>query len=257
MQIGECKYCRKERELCDSHSIPNALFKCIFSKGNGQGIASSRDGSIQNSQESGKAKILCKCCESDFNRDFDAPFVNALKEWNKKILEKGYSARYEFDPNHMAQCIASIFWRAAVSTNDMYGSEGLSNFEQLKLLKILREERCHALKNCSVLIRKLYDKRVKDDGGLSQFDISEIIYPPEWKDMTGDFNNPRCQTTIFAVLMGFLFEISIPRLKYRNRNRPGFLSTNNSKLFAPNFYFLDFSPLESWLISAVKNTSNT
>lgn len=173
-----CAYCRNDRELCESHSIPNGIFKAMSRHSNGQLIAIPRgDGNIHRSQDTGSSKLLCRECEGDFNKRFDSPLVNALKAWDRRINEKGFRVRYEFPPNQGAQALASIFWRASVSTNDMYMGAKVSEQDKAKLLSIVRGDSNATLKSCSCSIKRLYDKRPPTKSWASQEDISKIILP--------------------------------------------------------------------------------
>lgn len=173
-----CAYCLNDRELSLSHSIPDAFFKSISRRNNGQLIdIPSGDGIIKLSQNTGKAKLLCKECEANFNRDFDSPLVNAFRTWDRQITENGFGVKYEFSPNHLAQCLASVFWRASVSGSDMYTNAKVSSRDKAKLLAIVQGNRELALKACSCSIKRLYDKRPPPDGGFSQHIVSDLILP--------------------------------------------------------------------------------
>ena len=133
-QMPACAFCRQERELCSSHSIPDGFFKAISRHNNGQLISIPRnEGSIHLSQNTGQSKLLCKGCESHFNRNYDASLVNAFKAWDKKIQNEGFGVYYEFSANHLAQSLTSVFWRASVSGNDLYENATINVRDRTKL----------------------------------------------------------------------------------------------------------------------------
>lgn len=129
-----CAYCKNERELCFSHAIPDGFFKAISRKNNGQLISIPTGvGNVGLSQDTGKHKLLCKACESDFNSRFDGPIVNALKAWDRQIIDDGFGVEFEFSANKMAQGLASICWRACVSNSTMYKGAKISARHKEKL----------------------------------------------------------------------------------------------------------------------------
>lgn len=248
-----CAYCKKERELCASHAIPDGLFRLISRRNSGKLIAiPTGDGNIHFSNDTGKAKLLCIACEALFNRDFDAPLVNALKAWDSRIVQEGFGVRFRCCPNHIAQGLASIFWRASVSENDLYKSAKVSSQDRVNLLRIMNGPRPDALKLCSCSIQRLSDKRPSDDGGISQEIISQIILPATSYHIGWDGRRSARHFAFAVVMQGFLCWLIIPRLPHAKRNKPGFLKSSQLKQHAPTRYFLDYEPLADAMVSGLK-----
>lgn len=235
-----CAYCKRDTELCDSHAIPNGFFKSISRHNNGKLIAIPKgEGCVHLSQQTGKAKLLCQDCEGLFNREFDSPLVNAFKDWDRQIAEKGFSVRLEFLANKMAQGLASICWRASVSGNGMYTNAQVSSRDKAGLLSIVEGDQNKVLKNCSCYIKRFYDKQ----GGFSQDDISQIIVPVNAYRLEWGGKKRPAYFAFTIVMQGFLCALQVPRLPFHKRRGSEFLNPKKDLLHAPPLYIMDYRPL--------------
>lgn len=247
-----CAYCENDRELCASHAIPDGFFKSISRHNNGKLISiPGGEGNIHLSQETGKSKLLCKQCEGDFNRRFDSPLVNAFKTWDRKITKDGFGVRFEFSPSQMSQGLASIFWRACVSGNDMYANAKVGNRDKSKLLAIVRGNQDETLKSCSCSIKRLYDERRVPNGGFSQEAISQIIFPVNAYSISWGGKKPSSYFAFAVIMQGFLCHLFIPRLPHGKRNAPGFLNPSKCQLHAPQQYILGYKPLMDSMVAGL------
>lgn len=245
-----CAYCNNDKELCASHAIPDGFFKSISRRNNGKLITvPSGPGSIHLSQETGKSKLLCKECEGDFNRKFDSPLVNAFRKWDRQITKKGFGVQYEFSPNEMAQGLASIFWRASVSGNDMYVNAKVSDRDKAQLLSIVKGNQDVTLKSCSCSIKRLYDKHIPAKGGFTQEIISQIILPVNAYSISWGRKKPSSYFAFAVIMQGFLCHLMIPRLPHGKRGGPEFLNPKKNLLRAPRKYLLDYKPLMDVMVA--------
>lgn len=247
-----CAYCNEDKELCDSHSIPDSIFRMILRNNNGKLVSiplGEKD--VQYSQDTGKAKILCRDCESLFNREFDGPLVNALKKWDRKIRQEGFGAIFEYCPSQLAQSLASIFWRASVSSAEMYKGAAISQRDRASLLRIVTGPRDDALTECSCSIHRLFDKTPSEDGGFSLDQITQIILPVTAYRIGWNGKPPKYFA--FAVIMhGFLCIVVIPRLPHAKRNTPGYLRSGKLKQHAPALHFMDYPPLADAMVTGLR-----
>ena len=245
-----CAFCQKDRVLCASHSIPDGFFKAISRRNNGKLIiVPEGEGKIGLSQNTGKAKLLCRECEAHFNKNFDSPLTNALKAWDKKIQANGLGVRYEFSPSHFAQCLASICWRASVTDNSMYTNARVDMIDRARLLAILLGDRDDTLKSCSCSIRRLYDRRPPPDRGFSQEILSDIILPVNAYRIRKKGKKPGNHFAFALLVRGFLCDLMIPRLPHALRNGPAFLKPSKTALYAPPQYFADYKPLMDVMVT--------
>ena len=247
-----CAFCQKDRELCASHSIPDGFFKAISRRNNGQLISIPEgEGKIGLSQNTGKAKLLCRECETHFNKNFDSPLTNAFKAWDKQIKANGLGVRYEFSPNHIAQCIASVCWRASVTGNSMYANARVSVPDTARLLALLLGDREDTLKSCSCSIKRLYDKRLPANGGFSQDIVSDIILPLNAYRISKKGKKPGNHFAFALLVQGFLCHLMIPRLPHALRVGPALLKPSKTSLHAPPQYFADYKPLMDAMVAGL------
>lgn len=247
-----CAFCQEDRELCASHSIPDGFSKAISRRNSGQLISVPKgEGKVGLSQNTGKANLLCKSCETHFNKNFDSPLTNAFKAWDKQIKAKGFGVRYEFSPNHLAQCLASECWRASVTGNSMYANARVSMRDRARLLALLLGDREDTLKHCCCSIKRLYDRRPLPDGGFSQEIVSDIILPVNAYRISKKGKKPENHFAFALVVQGFLCHLMIPRLPYGLRNSPAFLKSSKTAVHAPPQYFADYRPLMDAMVAGL------
>ena len=252
-EMAICIYCRNDRELCASHAIPDAFFRSTSRRNNGKLISiPGGEGSICLSQETGKSKLLCKQCEGDFNRQFDSSLVNAFKAWDKQIKNEGFGVRYKFSANQMAQGLASIFWRACVSGNDLYANAKVCNRSKAKLLSIVQGAQDKTLKSCSCSIKRLYDKPALPTGGFSQDDISQFIFLVNAYSIGWGGMKPTSYFAFDVAMQGFLIHLFIPRLPHGKRIASGFLNPTKHQLHAPPQYIFDYPPIKGLMIAGMR-----
>ncbi len=250
MQI--CAFCQEDRELCQSHSIPDGFFKIISRQNNGQLISMPQgEGKIGLSQNTGKAKLLCSECEAHFNKNFDSPLTYAFKAWDKQIKAKGLRVSYGFSPNHLAQCIASVCWRASVTGNSMYENAKVGMRDRAQLLPLLMGDREDALKSCSCSIRRLYDRRSPRDGGFSQEAISNVILPVNAYKISKKGKKPEGHFAFAFLVQGFLCHLVLPRLPHARRSSPAFLKPSKTALHAPPHYYANYKPLMDAMVAGL------
>ncbi|PRX02802.1 UNVERIFIED_ORG: hypothetical protein BCL66_12630 [Martelella mediterranea] len=248
-----CAYCLQNRSLCESHAIPDAFFRDISRRNSGKLIVIPEGpGKIHFGKNSGKAKILCSDCETHFNRLYDSPLVNALKEWDRLICQKGLEVRYDSSPEKIATSLAAIFWRASVSGNNIYANAKISHSDRALLLNILKNGQSKPLQLCSCKVNRLYDKTSEEDGGFKQKDISQIILPVSAYRVRWEHAGTTRYVALTVVMQGFLFCLMIPRLPFSKRQKAGFLNAKQSKLHAPALHLLDYEPLARSLVSGYK-----
>lgn len=247
-----CAFCQEDRELCASHSIPDGFFKTISRRNNGQLISiPESEGKIGLSQNTGKAKLLCRECEAHFNKNFDSPLTNAFKAWDRQIKTNGLGVRYEFSPNHLAQCIASVCWRASVTGNNMYANARVGMRDRARLLGLVLGDLDDTLKSCSCSIKRLYDRRPPPDGGFSQEIVSDIILPVNAYRISKKGKKPGNHFAFAFLAQGFLCHLMIPRLPHALRSGPAFLKPSKTALLAPPQYFADYKPLMDAMVAGL------
>ncbi|TOM85844.1 hypothetical protein CGH68_20855, partial [Vibrio parahaemolyticus] len=76
--MKKCQLCLCKSELCNSHAIPDSVFRSLFKQGNGQAIELSSGELIPNrkSQDSWATDQLCSGCEVKLNITYDQYGLN-------------------------------------------------------------------------------------------------------------------------------------------------------------------------------------
>lgn len=246
---AECFCCGRHRELCQSHAIPDAIFRPLLRSGSGAAIVLPRgDGRIHRSSDTGKARMFCRECEAHFNRIFDGPLVNLLRLLDKKIETDGFSARVPFDHSELAQALVSVFWRACISPAATYSATKVSARHELILRDLSKGSRDETLRRCSVRFRRLSDSTPENDGGFQQKHISQFLLAPSPYLISSSTKNGHSRLVLDIVIQGFLIHLFVPRLPFRKNSQPGTLRRGQNILHAPPFDLFDYPPLKAALV---------
>ena len=124
--FGVCKLCLQQRELCDSHIIPEFMYKPLYDNKH-RAIAVSANGTEQEEtiQKGYREPLLCKECENRLS----VWETHVARVWSK-VLEQTSGAtagsftlraRY-FD---LKLFYLSLFWRASLSRHPNFGAVDL------------------------------------------------------------------------------------------------------------------------------------
>jgi hypothetical protein len=245
---GKCRFCGNEGKLRNSHSIPNGFFRLLMQAGSGSAIdISTGPGKIRGTSDTGAEYLLCGQCETDFNKEFDAPLVNGLKLLDQKIQNIGFSARISFSHEQMAQAIASIIWRCCESGASHYDGTSVDDTHLAQLKHLLTTPREQILRECSVRIDRL---QYSSEDGSDQEIISRLIVAPvPCSVVTGKGNLAKSFGFYFA-MQGFLIHLIVPKLPYFKNRKSGYLKRGFTTLHAPPTSILKYPPLMRMLVIA-------
>lgn len=114
--IGQCPLCLQTRTLSFSHIIPNAYFRDMKRRSNGQLIAmdTAPNSGINRSQDSFAEYLLCADCELHFNK-WETPWIHKLRKTAKLFTKDVGSVEVaSYDYQTLRCFLLSIIWRAAV-----------------------------------------------------------------------------------------------------------------------------------------------
>lgn len=235
-----------------SHAIPNAFFTSIFRSNNGSAIAIPKgNGKVHLTGDSGKAELLCQDCEARLNKEFDRPLVNCLRELDRRILETGFDARISFSHDHLARCIASVFWRGCISTAKMYSNVKLTTADESKLFRIMVGKDQDALRQSSVGLLRLYDPT---PDGFSQEVVPNLIFGMNaYQTSVNNKANPS-HYALGMCVQGFLVHLFIAKLPHRLARRPGYLKSGGRIVHAPPTHMLKYQPLKDMMVTGLEKT---
>lgn len=246
--FGKCKFCGNEDKLCNSHSIPNGIYRLIMKAGSGSAIdISSGSGKIRRTSDTGAAHLLCESCEEHFNTQFDAPIVNGLKLLDRKIQDCGFSARISFCHNQFAQAVAAIVWRCCESEASNYADTKLDGCHLAQLKHLLTSPRDQTLQRCSVRVDRLHDSSIE---GFDQESISCLIVAPVPRSIVTKKGKLSDKFGFYFVIQGFLIHIIVPKLNFAKNRKPGFLQRGSTILHAPPTSMISYPPIRDILINA-------
>lgn len=256
-KVSTCRLCGQDSDLCLSHAIPNAFFRSILRSNHGSAIAIPKDnGKIHLTGDSGKAKLLCQQCEARLNTEFDKPLIKCLRNLDGEILRTGFSARIKFNHDHLARCIASVYWRGCVSSARMYKHIKLSHPDEATLFQTMTGSDSLALQNTSVSFMRLYDPTTEESGGFTQGVVSNFVFPITAHKTSLKRKKTSTNFALTMCLQGFLICLFVPRLPHTQTRRPKFLKSGGQHLHAPPTNMLLYPPLMDMMVGGLAKVNS-
>ncbi len=244
MVIGFCKLCQNERELRRSHVIPNGIFKRIFRENGGKAITFSDDESswVEYSSDSWWEPLLCEECEGRINRSYEqyalAALRNSLRSVAVQRTDKGIAFR-SVDTVRLQLFMASVMWRAAVSTLPVYSKVHLPPMWEREIRECLLTQKKIRSSLVSIRVSRLSDST---PNGFSLESLKSVIISPLFRDHGRNYS-------FCFIVEGFFLEVFVPGLKLRERNKPGVLRAGQHSLFARYLDVFDILELVKLMVS--------
>ena len=209
--LEKCKLCCIKSELCNSHAIPDSVFRSLFKKGNGQAIELSSKELVPNrrSQDSWATDQLCSNCEMKLNINYDQYGLNLLrgKVGNIKKGNEGVHVS-DIDTLKFKSFVLSVFWRGAVSEHENYRTIKVSP-RFLELIRSSLVRSTNVSKNsCTVVVQRLVD--TTKEGGFSESNLRELVVSPfpRTYEVRGQL-----YSSITMLFLGFCFEIFLSPIR--------------------------------------------
>jgi len=227
--MGTCHHCLMNRELCNSHAIPKAIFRDIQKQqAEADLIKLGYDGKrLRLDGHTGDYPLLCSACENFFNFTYDAKLVEFLRLWDHTIVLNGFRTRMDNDPNWLAEALISVLWRASISQSQQYDNFDLGSYFNSYLHDIITSK--DALVRCSVKIESMFDPT---DQMQKHLFSRCVVNPAVHQGRPSNHSESKFLKCVMA-FSGFFFSIFLPRLSPSKRNRAGFLKHANRRLHAP------------------------
>lgn len=126
-RFGTCQLCLNWGELCNSHVIPNAVFRHTKQLHGSQLVSvDAGDSMNQLSQDSWSGYMLCKQCEQKIGpvEDYALTKLREAATKARPHRERGVAIE-NFDYKALKLFFTSLIWRAAVSKHDAYAKVNL------------------------------------------------------------------------------------------------------------------------------------
>ena len=136
----KCKLCHNENALCNSHIVPEFLFKTLYSKEKHQFVQVDGTPKVRKWQKGFREKLLCRDCEDKLNKweTYAAQVLFggaeiSFERMNNFIIMRGI----EYTRFKLFQL--SLIWRAGASTLRQYSNVNLGPHEE-KLRSMIEKE---------------------------------------------------------------------------------------------------------------------
>ncbi|MHB9099504.1 MAG: hypothetical protein ACYC5X_16950 [Syntrophales bacterium] len=187
-----CRLCLQVCELCDSHIVPEFLYKSLYSKEKHKFVQLSGPPKVRKWQKGFREKLLCRHCEAKLNK-WETYAAQVMFGGTKLGLEKlqGTIMVRDVDYTKFKLFQLSLIWRAGVS--------GLQQFSNVNLGPHEEKLRC--------MIEK-------DDPGAPAEYGCLIIFTPSYFDLTSQmmmlpqetkFDGQRCYVFLMAGMTWVFF----------------------------------------------------
>jgi hypothetical protein len=151
---GVCKLCREPRKLCDSHIIPEFMYKPLYDKHRMIFVSQENGHSKREKplQLGLREKLLCSECEGDINTSYEQPNIGLWRGLAEERPVRGISVTplRGDDRSRGAQIeglnypsfkllLLSMLWRASVAKRSDYAEVTLGRHEE-RIRQMLREK---------------------------------------------------------------------------------------------------------------------
>jgi hypothetical protein len=247
---AKCKLCRCKGKLCNSHAIPDSLFKAIFRGNSGKAIklSSLDEKPIEYTHDSWATEQLCEACERKLNKNYELYSLKALSGKNVDFTRLDDGVLFEsIDTQKICDFIVAILWRASISESP--------NYKAIELSKKLNESIRLSLNISSsvskrkVLVRgfKLIDT-VK--GGFTRENLRNFISSPFLRNYS--VNEGKSSKVVCLVFLGYMFEVFINSYPKDNSYRHEFIGFDKKKY---KFKFQEITEIPELFDLMVQNLS--
>lgn len=248
MKLKKCKLCGEMRELQESHAIGNAIFKKLFQKGNGSAKSYTlNDTEIRNSSDSWATPQLCFECEQYINNEYENYAIQVIRARDKNLKFSKHLSGLSFqniDSEKLFKYVLSVIWRGTCSNHSSYkkliSSEGMREY----LKGIVKGESEIKQTIFNVRICRLSDHR---QNGFSNEILKGIIISPYSK-----LGKKEPTFTLNMIYEGFLFQLHVGDIGFKQRQKSGFIQLKRDFLFVPYVNIFDIPELMLGLIETHK-----
>ena len=237
IHYGKCALCRNDAELQESHAIPDAIFRRLFSKGSGSAIVLDNDPDqrIYQSQDSWADRLLCKACESRLNVQYDIYGDQFSKGLAGIHSVKHESTRIEkIDKAQLRMFFLSVVWRMGRSHAVGYGSVVLPATLDAAIAHCMLHNTALPREFCTVRIWKFRESKEFADEKL------EVTTPWMQHWNASPFDTFRAVEFVFA---GYFVAVIFPGFPPQRITPDGILDGPHPTLTVPHLDLMDVPEL--------------
>ena len=141
---GICRLCGKQSALCESHIVPEFMYKPVYAKRQMIGFKEYNFGFKPRVYQKGlREYLLCKACEAYLNNSYERPNVRTWEALVHREAVGGVSFVYGVTPqatefvdvqgidySSFKLLLLSILWRASVAKRQEYAAVTLGPYEE-------------------------------------------------------------------------------------------------------------------------------
>lgn len=245
MSIGQCSLCLNQRPLCNSHALPNSVFKSILRKnaGNAKVIFYDATTPARNSSDTWGAELLCKDCEAKLNHKYDAYGMAVFRGYEGRVVVHAEGVDLlSIDRQRLRMFLLSIVWRVSVSDHPNYSNIDLPWAWEEELRCAFDQERKILDSRFTIAIYKLRDRTPVN--GFRNENLRDFILAPVARNY-GSF------ISVCFAFLGFFVEAFLPRAPTKVSKRPGVVFGRSSVLTVPYLEVLDVPEIEAIFVKAL------
>lgn len=227
MPSGQCKLCNKNKELKNSHIIPNAMFRRILKANNGWAITFQDDVEswVKRTSESWSEYLLCADCEKFLNEKYEQYSISVLRNGSNSVAvsrhENGIKIN-ALDGVIFQLFFISILWRAAVSSLDVYSKVKLSHQAE-EIRRSLLDHKKISTSLVDLRISRLQDKT---KNGYTLENLKNILVSPFLR-------KHETNISFCFLLEGFFVEFFLPGFKMNEKAKFGVMKPSEDILLIP------------------------
>lgn len=236
MHYGRCLLCEQTTDLCQSHALPDALFRPLLRNNNGSAIRLTDDATtpVHLDSDSWKTPQLCSPCESLLNDEWDS-FGIALFQ-GRLGKPKRTDAGVTFsntDAGRLRMFVLAVLWRMSVSVHPSYLNAHLPAATRDELRRTLLAKGRLRSSALQVSLERLHDTT---PGGFKRDQFKDMVMAPF----------VRRHASYYAIgfsMFGFLVLVYVPGLPPKLRRAMHLVDSTGSIVFAPMLEFTAFPEL--------------
>lgn len=247
--LKKCQLCLCKSDLCNSHAIPDSIFRSLFKQGNGQAIELSSGEFIPNkkSQDSWSTDQLCSKCEEKLNITYDQYGLKLLRGKIGNVTRDKDGVHFSnINSLKFKSFILSIFWRGAVSDHDSYKKIQVTPYF-LERIRFCLVRTANVSKNsCTVIVRRLVDTT---EGGFNESNLRNIVVAPfpRQYEVRSEFYR-----SISMIFLGFYFEIFDKPIRSDNKESDFILGSNKTTYITPYLEITEIPEVFDLMVSCLR-----
>ena len=247
--LGTCCLCHNDDVLQISHSIPDAIFRRLFSKGSGSAIVlnNREDDQIHKSQDSWGARLLCQKCERDLNVYFDVFGDKFSKGMDGSIRhEVDFSHIKSIDQRTLRMFFLAVVWRMHHSTAIPYLDIKIPAIVEGQLRGCLLKNKSLPQKLATVRLFRLKDK--SEINGFSDDHLESFIVSPWCR-----FNEKK-KYFVEYIFSGYFVSVEMLGAAVKERRKIGVLSEEIGPMLIPQKEPIEIPQVMETLLHAMDKT---